>query len=110
MTESQFTQRLLRAFRRRMPGAVVVKLNDRFTAGLPDFYIVHNGHTTWWEVKLTKKNTLRTLQTETLRKHQGAYIFWDRGTKKVSVWYPHNDFTIKGWSFEEFVDWIWVSS
>lgn len=80
MTESQFTQRLLRELRRRMPDAVIFKHNDRTTGGIPDFSITVGGKTTWWEVKVYP-NKLSTLQMETLRRLGSAcaYLVISRG-------------------------------
>lgn len=53
MTESQFQAKLLRALRAHpaMKDAVIVKLNDRFTRGLPDVMISLRGKTTFFELK-----------------------------------------------------------
>jgi hypothetical protein len=58
MTEASLTQDLLRTLKERLPGAVVLKICDRFTAGIPDIAITWRGFTSWLEVKLlTKGNT-----------------------------------------------------
>ena len=77
MNESQWTsQKLLPALRRKMPDAVIVKLNDATTEGLPDFFVCLEGVTTFFEVKL-KMPYFLPLQYETLRRLQrGYYIIW----------------------------------
>src|SRR2546423_13399962 len=54
MTERDFTAKLLRALRQHaaLKGAVIWKLNDRTTMGIPDFVVTLNERTTWWEVKV----------------------------------------------------------
>lgn len=55
MTESAFTRKLLRALRGHaaLRGAVIWKLNDRTTGGIPDILVQESeGHTTFWEVKI----------------------------------------------------------
>jgi hypothetical protein len=51
VTESQFTQKLLKALRARLPQAVIIKFNDQRTSGIPDVVIVNEGRATWLEVK-----------------------------------------------------------
>lgn len=50
MTETTFT-RELQASLRSIPGVLVQKHSDRFTAGIADLEIVYNGQVTWIEVK-----------------------------------------------------------
>jgi len=55
MKESAFTSKLLHALRAHsaLREAVIWKLNDRFTRGIPDFVVVTSeGRATWWEVKI----------------------------------------------------------
>ncbi len=55
MTERAFTAKLLRAlrFHAALKSAVVWKINDRTTGGIPDILIsTSEGRTTFWEVKL----------------------------------------------------------
>jgi hypothetical protein len=53
MTESQFTAKLLKALRSRaeLKEAVIWKLNDRTTSGIPDVLISFCGVTTFFEMK-----------------------------------------------------------
>jgi len=78
LTESQFSAKLLRALRQRLPTAVIWKLNDRFTSGIPDAVVVYKGRATWIECKV-KNNPLTVIQFETLRRlHRGYLVRWDR--------------------------------
>jgi|SRR6266850_4298758 len=64
MTESTFCRKLLRALRSHaaLRGAVIWKLNDRTTSGIPDFVVTtREGRTTWWEVKVAP-NDLTKIQ------------------------------------------------
>lgn len=70
MTESQFCQKLLRALRAhpQLKDAVIWKLNDRTTRGIPDFVVTTaEGRTTWWEVKVAP-NDLTKIQKHYLAK------------------------------------------
>ena len=73
MTESQFSAKLLRALRQRMPNAVVWKLNDRFTSGIPDAVVVYEGMATWLEMKM-KHGPLSAIQYETLKRLKRGYV------------------------------------
>lgn len=79
MTESQFTCKLLTALRSQLPEAHIIKFNDRTTGGIPDFCIVHNGVTHWFEVKVNNRNPCEPLQWETLRRMHGHYIIVTNG-------------------------------
>lgn len=96
-TEAQFTYRLTAELRKRLPDAVIVKLADRFTAGLPDFFISCAGSVTWFEVKLTtNREAFRPIQLQMLLKlRRGAYVIWNSETKMGQVFWAvdYNDFT-----------------
>jgi hypothetical protein len=77
VTESDFTRKLLKALRARMPGAVIIKHCNPLTAGVPDFSVTHEGVTTWCEVKLTtNRRIFQPLQLEMLRRLRGYYLIW----------------------------------
>src|SRR5436190_24188333 len=101
MTEASVTQDLLRHLKDVLRGAVVFKICDRFTTGIPDICVTYKGRVTWLEVKLLKKGSrLETcspaLQRLTMRnlhrESQGRawYVVYDaRGRQKaVSVYNP----------------------
>ena len=50
-TEAQYTRDVLKECRDLAPRAVVRKINDRTTAGIPDAFVCHKGCTTWLEFK-----------------------------------------------------------
>ena len=78
LSESTFTQRLLRSMRIRMPFAVVLKHNDAVTGGIPDFSVPLNGKTSWFEVKLMSNRLMfRPLQLAMLQRMRGDYVIWD---------------------------------
>jgi hypothetical protein len=55
LKEAMFTAKLLRVLRAHaaLRDAVIWKLNDRTTRGIPDFVVTtQEGRTTWWEVKM----------------------------------------------------------
>lgn len=88
MSESQFTSRLIRALRAALPGAFVRKLSDRYTAGLPDFFVVFDGRTTWFEVKLAG-GRIAPLQRETLRLMRRAwFVVWDKNARRGKLMRP----------------------
>lgn len=79
MTESQFSSKLLRALRAAMPQAVIFKISDRFTSGIPDFVVIHEGLATWFELKV-KNNKPTLIQWETLRRLRRGYLVkWHAG-------------------------------
>lgn len=77
MTESQFTQKLLRALKQHpaLREAWIQKHNDRTSAGIPDFSVTRNRVTVWYEVKMWPNRPTK-LQAWTLRrlKDGGALI------------------------------------
>jgi hypothetical protein len=92
MTESQFTQRLLRALRQALPDAVVIKHINPMTAGVPDFSVTRydsDNHTTWCEVKLigrphtgsAKQGVFMPLQFEMAKRLNAWYCVWNATTK-----------------------------
>jgi hypothetical protein len=96
MTEASVTQDLLKHLKAALPGAVIFKLSDRFTTGIPDICVNWKGHTTWLEIKLLKKGCrLETcspaLQRLTMVKlHQQTqgrawYVIYDACGKQKAV-------------------------
>jgi len=70
VTESRFAAKLLSALRQHpaLKDAVIWKLSDRTTRGIPDFVVTtREGHTTWWEVKVAP-NKLAKIQSYYLTK------------------------------------------
>ena len=69
MNEATLKRALVKAMRTTMPGAVVFRHEDRFTAGIPDISVTWAGITTWWEVKYSpigRNSTVTKLQGYTL--------------------------------------------
>jgi len=54
VTESEYTRKLVKKLRRRLPKSVIFKFNDRLTGGIPDLSVTLNGLTTWLEAKHLK--------------------------------------------------------
>lgn len=77
MTESDFQRKLRRALQARLPKAVIWKHNDRFTAGIPDISVTHEGRTTWLELKVGA-NDLTPLQRIMLDRVQGYAVKWHK--------------------------------
>ena len=89
ISESQFTQRLLRVLRQAMPEAAVWKHNDLHTAGYPDFSVTRfdvgpYSKTVWVEVKLVGDTgqMFKPLQVAMLEKVGGWYIVWNPQAKR----------------------------
>lgn len=55
MTEASVTQDLIAHLKHKLPHALVFKLSDRITKGVPDIAVSLNGATVWLEVKLLRK-------------------------------------------------------
>lgn len=55
MNEATIVGKIHDAFKRQLPKAVYLKLNDMSTTGIPDLAITYGGHTLFVEVKLLKE-------------------------------------------------------
>jgi hypothetical protein len=101
MTEASVTQDLLKHLKAALPGAVIFKIADRFTTGIPDICVNCKGRTIWLEVKLLKKGSYfmtcsPALQQLTMARLHGQvqgrawYVIYDaRGRQKaVTVYAP----------------------
>ena len=55
MTEADVTRKLVQTLKRALPEAVVFKHWDHVTV-MPDISVTYRGRTTWFEVKLIRKN------------------------------------------------------
>lgn len=51
MKEADLKRRLVKALGSSLPGAVIYRHEDTFTAGIPDISVTWGGITSWWEVK-----------------------------------------------------------
>lgn len=58
-TEAVLTSRLITALKAEMPEAIIYKINDRITVGIPDLVITYHGRTLWIEAKCTVGNRIR---------------------------------------------------
>lgn len=95
MTEAQLTRKFLSRWRERYGHAVVFKLNDRTTGGLPDACITMCGRTLWIEFKRDKPK-LTAIQEEATRRlclaseQRSVVVVFNRRTTHVEVWEPHH--------------------
>lgn len=107
MTEASVTQGLLSHLKQALPGAVIFKLSDRLTKGVPDISVAWNGYTTWLEVKLLRRgeslesrlldpgDSLQRVRMKQLHQQSGGrawYVVYDsRDTrrKRVAIYAPH---------------------
>ena len=53
--ESWYQGKLIKAIKKVMPDAVVLKLADKYLMGIPDLCIVYNDVTSWWELKVWRE-------------------------------------------------------
>lgn len=89
MTETQFTSKLVKELRRRLPGAMIFKHADGYSAGIPDISISFESKTTWWEAKMiTNKQIFEPLQLAILKKLYGNYIIWNPKIKSGYIISP----------------------
>jgi hypothetical protein len=51
MNEATLKNQLVKKLRELMPGFVILRHEDRHTAGIPDISVTGCGRTSWWEVK-----------------------------------------------------------
>jgi hypothetical protein len=97
MTESQFSSKLLRALRQRMPQAWIQKFNDRISSGIPDAVVVHEGRATWLEFKVDYRK-VTTIQHETLKLLKRGYVvrYWKEKIYWVTLIDINNPALIEG--------------
>lgn len=57
-TEHDLAKRIMPALKKRLEprGFIVLKHNDRRTAGIPDISVTGNTFTSWWELKVNGEN------------------------------------------------------
>lgn len=87
MTEAQLTYKLLKRLRFIVgTRGLVMKHNDRTNAGYPDFSVVLDGVTTWFECKVDK-NKVTPIQAATLSRIRRAYTLrWINSCWLLSSW------------------------
>src|ERR1700737_195370 len=75
MKESVYQAKILLALRTHpiLKDAVIWKFSDRFNGGIPDFCVIWQGRTTWWEIKVMPRK-LTKLQEYYLQKINGNVI------------------------------------
>jgi hypothetical protein len=62
MNESEYTREVTAALRQALPRqAVVAKLTDLLTGGLPDFFVSHEGTVNWFEAKKPRRPEFKPL-------------------------------------------------
>ena len=77
MTEKELKDQVVRYLRATIPMAVVLRLEDKNTAGIPDIIITYHGHTVWVEVKYANPYVRgRGLQKLTCRRLATQGICW----------------------------------
>lgn len=54
MNEATLKRKLVDALKEAMPGAVIFRHEDRFTAGIPDLSVTYADRTVWVEVKYSR--------------------------------------------------------
>lgn len=75
MDEAYLKRKLVEAIRKEMPGAVVYRHEDTFTAGIPDISVTWRGSTSWIEVKFQRrgrKSELTALQRQAINRFRAA--------------------------------------
>jgi len=84
MKESNLKRNTLRWLKRKYPHAVVWKISDRYTSGLPDVLVVKSGQTIWIELK-TDIGVTSKLQNYMINKLRsaGAEVYICRNLEEV---------------------------
>jgi hypothetical protein len=75
VNEATLKRDLVAAIRAAMPGAVIFRHEDRFTAGVPDLSVTWRGTTSWVEVKYSRRGRRSrptALQARALRRLAAA--------------------------------------
>tara|TARA_R110000824_G_scaffold2652_4_gene12292 strand:+ start:189 stop:599 length:411 start_codon:yes stop_codon:yes gene_type:complete len=57
VNETTIKRGLMDALKKHAPGAVALRHEDLYTAGIPDLSITLNGRTSWWEIKYADPHT-----------------------------------------------------
>lgn len=58
--ESDLVKKLRQEFKKLLPGVVVLKINDKSSAGIPDLSIDHDDSHLWIETKVLRQYNTRT--------------------------------------------------
>lgn len=94
MTEADLKRQLRKALEARMPGSLVLRVEDKFTAGIPDIAVTWQGLTGWVEVKYDRPRSPARItdgQVLTLKRLRGLlveYILTRDGEKFTQItWY-----------------------
>ena len=88
MTEAALKGDLVKRFRTRLPAAVILRHEDRFTHGIPDISITYGKRTIWLEVKLADPNfTSKGIQDLTMLRLANAgfgwfVVYWTKNKEK----------------------------
>lgn len=92
MNEAYLKKRFKEALRTVMPGCVVIRHEDKFSAGIPDLSVAWNGTVSWIEVKYSRAGRLSrptALQAEALKQLAAnsvpAYLLTYRDAVKVKT-------------------------
>ena len=112
MNEATLKRALVKAIKTTMPGVVVFRHEDQFTAGIPDISVTWAGITTWWEVKYSpigRNSTVTKLQGYTLdqlSRQSTAGLITYAETKRAGRSVAFRDYTewkavdLTGWRHE----------
>ncbi len=109
---------LLKTIREMRPNAVVFKLADRFTIGVPDMCVTELGITSFWEVKLADPDFdsmgLQEFNALRLAKHGICYyIIYEKADLSPEMVYIVHPQQLKNWktqaiSAQKGFNHIWV--
>jgi len=92
MTEAQFQSKLLKALRSHpaLKDAVIWKMNDRYTKGIPDILVFCNDTTTFLEVKIWPNKPTKIQQ---------YYLDKLRPASYTITRLRNGDITVQPWSY-----------
>ncbi len=111
MTEADLKRRLVRALKSTMPGAVVFRHEDQFTAGIPDISVTWAGITTWWEVKYSpigrssKPTQLQGYTLDQLSRQSTAGLITYAETKRCGKYVLIHDYADDAMAATNLTDW-----
>ena len=108
MKEADVTSEIINRLRRfDGPSKWVCKFNDRITYGIPDFCVVVDGKTTWFEMKT--ETSVSPIQKHNFDRIKNVWVItWDLKTREWQMQKWCEVKTLTGTGYDDLVQDIWM--